>query len=73
LADASGFFAIGLALMFVGILIVVLAVLLLSVRSAKKQETGKVSAGGAVIIGPIPIIFEPTKKRSKPFCCSRFR
>jgi uncharacterized protein (TIGR00304 family) len=65
LADATGFFAVGLALIFVGILMIVLAVLRLSVRSAKKQETGKVSAGGAVIIGPIPIIFGTDKKALK--------
>src|SRR3990170_5831791 len=65
LANVIGFFAVGLALIFVGILIIVLAVLLLSVRSAKKQGKGKVSAGGAVIIGPIPIIFGTDKKALK--------
>jgi uncharacterized protein (TIGR00304 family) len=65
LADATGFFAVGLALIFVGILMIVLAALLLSVRSAKKQGKGKVSAGGAVIIGPIPIIFGTDKKALK--------
>jgi uncharacterized protein (TIGR00304 family) len=65
LADATGFFAAGLVLIFVGILIIVLAVLLLSVSTAKKQEKGKVSAGGAVIIGPIPIIFGTDKKALK--------
>ena len=44
---------------------IVLAVLLLSVRSAKKQGKSKVSAGGAVIIGPIPIIFGTDKKALK--------
>jgi len=64
-AESIGFFAFGLALIFVGILMIVLAVLLLSVRSAKKQGKGKVSAGGAVIIGPIPIIFGTDKKALK--------
>jgi uncharacterized protein (TIGR00304 family) len=65
LADGTGFFAVGLVLIFVGILIIVFAVLLLSVRSVKKQEKGKVSVGGAVIIGPIPIIFGTDKKAVK--------
>ena len=65
MADATGFFAIGSALIVVGILMIVLAVLLLSVRSAKKQGKSKVSAGGAVIIGPIPIIFGTDKKALK--------
>lgn len=65
LADTTGFFVVGLALIFVGILIIVLAVLLLSVRSANKQGKGKVSAGGVVIIGPIPIIFGTDKKALK--------
>ena len=65
LADATGFFAIGLALIFVGILMIVLAVLLLSVRTAKKQGKEKVSVGGVVIIGPIPIIFGTDKKALK--------
>ena len=65
MADATGFFTIGLALIFVGILIIALAVLLLSVKNAKKQGKGKVSVGGAVIIGPIPIIFGTDKKALK--------
>jgi uncharacterized protein (TIGR00304 family) len=41
-------------LIFIGVLIIVLAVLLLSVWNVKK---GKVKGGGAIIIGPVPIIF----------------
>ena len=65
MADATSFFAIGLALIFIGILMIVLAVLLLSVRSARRQGKGEVSAGGAVIIGPIPIIFGTDRKALK--------
>ena len=42
-----------------GVVIIAVAVFLLSVRGAGK---GKVRAGGAVIIGPIPIIFGTDKK-----------
>ena len=55
------FFA-GFALIVVGILIVFLALLLVSVRSAGK---GKVRGGGAVIIGPVPIVFGTDKKSLK--------
>jgi uncharacterized protein (TIGR00304 family) len=62
MADAGVLFAVGMALIFVGILIIVLAILLLSVSGAKK---GKIRGGGAVIIGPVPIIFGTDKKSLK--------
>jgi uncharacterized protein (TIGR00304 family) len=62
MADAGVLFAIGMVLIFVGVLVVAIAVLLLSIRSAKG---GKVRAGGAVIIGPVPIIFGTDKKSLK--------
>jgi uncharacterized protein (TIGR00304 family) len=55
-------FLAGFALIVVGVLIVVLALLLVSVRSAGK---GKVRGGGAVIIGPVPIVFGTDKKSLK--------
>ena len=45
-----------------GVVIIAVAVFLLSVRGAGK---GKVRGGGAVIIGPIPIIFGTDKKSLK--------
>jgi uncharacterized protein (TIGR00304 family) len=54
--------SVGIALIFAGALIVILAVLLLSIRSA---GNGKVRADGAVILGPIPIIFGTDKKSLK--------
>ncbi len=62
MADAGTLFAVGFVLIFVGVLVVVIAVLLLSIKGAK---SGKVRAGGAVIIGPIPIIFGTDKKSLK--------
>jgi uncharacterized protein (TIGR00304 family) len=52
----------GITLVFVGIVIIIAAVLLLSVRSVGK---GKVRGGGAIIIGPIPIVFGTDKKSLK--------
>jgi uncharacterized protein (TIGR00304 family) len=60
--DSGALYALGIALIFVGVLIIVLAVLLLSVLSVKK---GKVKGGGAIIIGPISIIFGTDKKSLK--------
>ncbi len=55
-------YSIGFALILVGVAIFALAVLLLSIRSAGK---GKIKGGGAVIIGPVPIIFGTDKKSLK--------
>ena len=53
---------LGVALIFAGILILIVAVILFSVSGAKK---GRAKAGGAVIIGPVPIIFGTDKKSLK--------
>jgi uncharacterized protein (TIGR00304 family) len=58
----AALYALGTALIFVGVLIIVVAVILLSIPGAKK---GKVKGGGAIIIGPIPIIFGTDKKSLK--------
>jgi len=55
--------SIGLTLVFVGFAIAFVAVVLLFLRSFK--EKGKVKGGGAVIIGPIPIIFGTDKESVK--------
>jgi uncharacterized protein (TIGR00304 family) len=60
--DAGVLYALGIALIFVGVLIIVVAVILLSVSGAKK---GKVKGGGAIIIGPVPIIFGTDEKSLK--------
>ena len=52
----------GIVLILVGIVIILAAIILLSSRSAIK---GKVKSGGAIIIGPIPIIFGTDKKSLK--------
>jgi len=62
LTDAGILYLAGIALIFTGIIIIIAAVFLLSVRNAGK---GKVRGGGAVIIGPIPIIFGTDRKSLK--------
>jgi uncharacterized protein (TIGR00304 family) len=61
-ADTGILLGLGVALIFAGVLVITLAAFLLSVKSAGK---GKFSGGGAVIIGPFPIIFGTDKKALK--------
>ena len=60
--DSAALFTLGMALIFVGVLIMVIAVVLLSISGARK---GKVRGGGAVIIGIVPIIFGTDEKMLK--------
>ncbi len=53
-------FNIGMILIFAGFLITFLAVVLLFFTTT--QSKGKVRGGGAVIIGPFPIIFGTDKE-----------
>jgi len=62
LTEAGVLYIMGIVLILVGIPIIVLAVIVLSMRSAGKS---KIRGGGAVIIGPIPIIFGTDKKSLK--------
>lgn len=62
MVDATSLCALGIALVFVGILIVVVTLFLLSVSSATRR---KIKGGGAVIIGPVPIIFGTDKRSLK--------
>jgi len=57
--DAETLYALGIGLVFVGIVILVVAILLLTISSIKE---GRVKGGGAIIIGPFPIIFGTDKK-----------
>jgi len=54
---------LGIALIFVGMLVVLVAVFLLLLSGIKGERKAK--GGGAVIIGPFPIIFGTDKKSAK--------
>ncbi len=60
--DPQIFYALGTALIILGIIIIVAAIIVASVRGAAK---GKVKAAGIIMIGPIPIIFGTDKKSIK--------
>lgn len=61
--DAETLYGLGIALIFAGILIIILAVILAFFSNVK--EAGKVKGGGAIIIGPFPIIFGTDKETVK--------
>jgi uncharacterized protein (TIGR00304 family) len=60
--DLTVFYTLGIALIVVGIIVIIAAIILASVGETKK---GKLSAAGVIIIGPIPIIFGTDKKSVK--------
>jgi uncharacterized protein (TIGR00304 family) len=63
MAGASTLFGVGIALMLAGIIVIVAALILLVLTGVK--QGGKVKGGGAVIIGPFPIIFGTDKESVK--------
>jgi uncharacterized protein (TIGR00304 family) len=61
--DAGTLYGLGIGLIFAGMLIILVAILLLFISNVKGEE--KVKGGGAIIIGPFPIIFGTDKKSVK--------
>lgn len=53
----------GTVLIFVGVIIIMIAAALIFAR--KSGKTGTVKGGGAIIIGPIPIVFGSDKESLK--------
>jgi uncharacterized protein (TIGR00304 family) len=60
--DLSVFYALGTALIVVGIIVIVAASIIASKSGAKK---GKVRGAGVIMIGPVPIVFGTDKKSVK--------
>jgi uncharacterized protein (TIGR00304 family) len=61
--DVATLYGLGVALIFAGMIVVLVAILLLFLSSIKAER--KVRGGGAIIIGPIPIIFGTDKESIK--------
>jgi len=61
--DAGTLQGLGIALIFAGMLVILVAIFLLFFSSIKGE--GKVKGGGAIIIGPFPIIFGTDKESVK--------
>ena len=60
--DTNILYSLGIIMILVGIIIVVVAFALLFLSSVK---SGKIRGGGAVIIGPFPIVFGTDKDSVK--------
>jgi uncharacterized protein (TIGR00304 family) len=60
--DAQTLYVLGILLTFAGMIIIMIA---LAIIAASKNRDSKVQAAGAIIIGPIPIIFGTDKKTVK--------
>ncbi|MFP3985699.1 MAG: TIGR00304 family membrane protein [Candidatus Bathyarchaeia archaeon] len=54
---------LGFVFVLVGVLVVLVAIIILLFSSMNEEETAK--GGGAIIIGPIPIVFGTDKKSVK--------
>jgi len=61
--DAETLYGLGIVLIFAGMLIILAAILLLFLSNVKGE--GKAKGGGAIIIGPLPIIFGTDKESVK--------
>ncbi|MGC9346273.1 MAG: TIGR00304 family membrane protein [Candidatus Bathyarchaeales archaeon] len=61
--DAGTLYGLGIALVFAGMLVILVAIILLFLSSVRGE--GKVRGGGAIIIGPFPIIFGTDKESVK--------
>ena len=60
--EVAVFYALGVALIAVGIIIIVVAIILAWMRGAGK---GRVKSAGIIMIGPVPIFFGTDKKSVK--------
>ena len=60
--DLAVFYALAIALIVVGIIVIIAAIIMASAGDAGK---GKVKGAGVIMIGPIPIIFGTDKKSVK--------
>ncbi|MGQ9624858.1 MAG: TIGR00304 family membrane protein [Candidatus Bathycorpusculaceae bacterium] len=62
-ATPETLYGLGITLILVGALIILISLALLFLKSVKGER--KVKGGGAIIIGPFPIIFGTDKKAIK--------
>lgn len=63
--DPETLYGLGVALVFAGIFITLIAVVLLVISGVRASGKGKVKGGGAIIIGPFPIVFGTDKESIK--------
>ena len=63
MTDLTVFYAIGIVLVMVGVVVIVAAIIRASTGSSKGES--RVRGAGVIMIGPIPIIFGTDKKSVK--------
>jgi uncharacterized protein (TIGR00304 family) len=61
--DAETLYSLGIVLILTGMTVILVAILMLFFTSARKGE--KARGGGAIIIGPFPIVFGTDKESIK--------
>jgi uncharacterized protein (TIGR00304 family) len=61
--DTQTLYSLGTTLAFAGMLIIIVATALIVL--SKKRKKGNVKGAGAIIIGPIPIVFSTDKESLK--------
>jgi uncharacterized protein (TIGR00304 family) len=61
--DPETLYGLGIALISAGILVIFVAIILLFISNIKGE--GRVKGGGAIIIGPFPIIFGTDRQSIK--------
>ena len=62
LVDSAAIYSLGLVLVFVGVALIIIAVVLLVFSGIHR---GKAKGGCAILIGPVPIVFGTNKKSLK--------
>jgi uncharacterized protein (TIGR00304 family) len=65
MADLTVFYSVGIALVVVGFIVIIAAIILASVGGKRQEKEGETHAAGVIMIGPIPIIFGTDKKAVK--------
>jgi len=63
MADLTFFYSMGFALVIVGILVIIAAIILAALGGKRQGEQGEVHAAGVIMVGPIPIVFGTDKRR----------
>ncbi|MFW6110989.1 MAG: TIGR00304 family membrane protein [Thermoproteota archaeon] len=64
--DAETIYLLGLFLIFAGVIIILVTAVLLFILGIKKdEEKAEVKGGGAIILGPFPIVFGTDQRSLK--------
>jgi uncharacterized protein (TIGR00304 family) len=65
MVDLTVVYSAGVALVVVGVVVIVVAIISASLGGKRQGKEGETHAAGVIMIGPIPIIFGTDKKSVK--------